>query len=122
VSPGSGLGGARIAGPPRMLEQIASREPGLVIAPRIHSLALRMVRGGTGDIEAAVAGANAHDWDLAAADVVVHEAGGALTSLDGNCLIYTRSEPVHGVLLATGRERHAALMDLLLRQADERAQ
>ena len=60
---------------------------------------------------------NSHDWDLAAADLLVHEAGGVLTALDGQPLIYNRPDPVHGALIAAGRERHAALVDLVRAQA-----
>jgi myo-inositol-1(or 4)-monophosphatase len=58
------------------------------------------------------AGANSHDWDLAAADLLVHEAGGALTTLAGRALTYNRSELVHGVLVAAGHARHAMLIEL----------
>ena len=61
----------------------------------------------------ALAQSHSHDWDLAAADLLVHEAGGALTSLTGATLTYNRPDPVHDVLVAAGRERHAALVDLL---------
>jgi myo-inositol-1(or 4)-monophosphatase len=53
-----------------------------------------------------------HDWDLAAADLLVHEAGGALTSLTGAALTCNRPDPVHDLLAAAGRERHAELVDL----------
>jgi hypothetical protein len=36
-------------------------------------------------------------------------------------LIYNRPDPVHGMLIAAGRERHAALVDLLRAQAGEPA-
>ena len=51
--------------------------------PRIHSLALRLARVAHGELDAAVAGGNGHDWDLAAADLLVHEAGGVMTNLAG---------------------------------------
>jgi myo-inositol-1(or 4)-monophosphatase len=79
--------------------------------PRIHSLALRFARVAHGALDAAMAGSNGHDWDLAAADLLIHEAGGLMTALDGRALIYNRPDPVHGVLLAAGCERHAALVD-----------
>ena len=57
--------------------------PAIVPMPRIHSLALRLARVAQGELDAALAGGNGHDWDLAAADLLVHEAGGAMTALDG---------------------------------------
>ena len=121
ASAGGSLDGARIGGPKRMLERIAQHGPGIVAMPRVHSLALRLARVAHGELDAAVAGGNGHDWDLAAADLLVHEAGGMMTALDGQTLIYNRPEPVHGVLIAAGRERHAALVDLVRAQTSEPA-
>ena len=121
VRPKAGLDGALTAGPKRLLEWIATNRPGLVAVPRIHSLALRMVRVAHGEIDAAIAGGNSHDWDLAAADLLVHEAGGMLTSLDGEPLTYNRPNPVHNVLVATGRERHSALLEIVRAQHNSSA-
>jgi myo-inositol-1(or 4)-monophosphatase len=121
VSAGSGLDGARTAGPKRALESIAVHHPGLVIVPRIHSLALRLVRVAQGELDGAIAGGNSHDWDLAAADLLVHEAGGMLTSLDGKPLTYNLPNPVHSVLVAAGRERHSALLEFVRAQHNSAA-
>jgi myo-inositol-1(or 4)-monophosphatase len=114
-----GLAGTRISGPKRVLERIAAHDTGIVVMPRVHSLALRLARVAHGELDAAMAGGNGHDWDLAAADLLVHEAGGVMTALDGGTLVYNRPDPVHGVLIAAGRERHAALVDLVRAQASE---
>jgi len=113
TSMGAGLDGARIAGPKRLQEWIAGRHSGIVAMPRVHSLALRLVRVAQAEIDGAIAGGSAHDWDLAAADLLVHEAGGLMTTLDGRALTYNRPELTHSVLVAAGRERHAALIDLM---------
>ncbi len=113
VSPGESLGGTRIAGPKNFLEKLPAFDPPVTIVPRIPSLALRLARVAQGIIDAAIAGGNSHDWDLAAADLLVHEAGGALTPLTGESLTYNRPEPRHGMLIAAGRDRHAALLKLL---------
>jgi myo-inositol-1(or 4)-monophosphatase len=113
VSSGGGLGAARIAGPKNFLEKLPAFDPPATIVPRIPSLALRLARVAQGAIDAAIAGGNSHDWDLAAADLLVHEAGGALTPLSGEPLTYNRPEPRHGMLIAAGRDRHAALLKLL---------
>src|SRR5262245_27152822 len=80
ASPGAHLAGLRVAGPARRLERLAAIGPGTEIVPKIHSLALRLAAVSTGTLDAALAGPNSRDWDLAAADLLVHEAGGALTS------------------------------------------
>ena len=114
-----GLAGTRIGGPKRILDRMAAQGTGIVPMPRVHSLALRLARVAHGELDAAMAGGNGHDWDLAAADLLVHEAGGVITALDGGMLIYNRPDPVHGVLIAAGRERHAALVELVRAQTSE---
>jgi myo-inositol-1(or 4)-monophosphatase len=119
ASAGSALDGARVAGPKRLLDWIAGRHPGLVAMPRVHSLALRLVRVAQAELDGAIVGGQAHDWDLAAADLLVHEAGAVMTMLDGKPLSYNRPEPTHGVLVAAGRGRHSALIDLMRAQANQ---
>jgi myo-inositol-1(or 4)-monophosphatase len=110
---GPGLDGARVAGPKRAAEGLTATNRHIVIVPKIHSLALRLARVAQGELDAAFASANSHDWDLAAADLLVHEAGGAMTTFAGRRLTYNRAEPAHGALIAAGPERHATLLDLL---------
>jgi myo-inositol-1(or 4)-monophosphatase len=114
---GADLHGLRIAGPQKFLERLSSIMPPFSKLPRGHSLALRLVRVAQGACDAAFAGANSHDWDLAAADLLVHEAGGALTPVAGGTIAYNRPVPRHGMLIAAGRDRHTALIGLL---GDER--
>jgi len=118
---GDSLDGARISGPKRMLDRLVRDRPAIVAMARVHSLALRMARTAHGELDAAIAGGNSHDWDLAAADLLVHEAGGLLTALDGRTLTYNRPDPVHGVLVAGGPNRHAALLEMMRAQASEPA-
>jgi myo-inositol-1(or 4)-monophosphatase len=113
ASTGAALAGARIAGPKRYIEAIAHLLPDATASPKIYSLALRLSRVAQGTLDAAFASGSSHDWDLAAADLLVHEAGGALTLLDGRALTYNRAVPVHGALVAAGGARHAKLLELL---------
>jgi myo-inositol-1(or 4)-monophosphatase len=117
AAPGATIKAARITGPKNLLERFAAVAPPFVIAPRVRSLALRLARVADATYDAALAGGNSHDWDLAAADLLVHEAGGALTSVTGGDVIYNRPVPRHGMLVAAGRDRHAALVKLF---GDER--
>jgi myo-inositol-1(or 4)-monophosphatase len=110
---GAGLAGARIAAPHRRLHQLAAIDENIVAEPKVHSLALRIARVAQGALDVAFAGGNSHDWDLAAADLLVHEAGGALTTLGGQAVIYNRPAPVHNALVAAGRIRHAALLEVI---------
>ena len=108
-----GIEGARIAGPPGYLRRLQEFAPRFAPQPKIHSLALRFARVAHGAIDAAFASGNSHDWDLAAADLLVHEAGGALTTFTGQTLAYNKPEPVHPPLVAAGTRRHAALTALV---------
>jgi myo-inositol-1(or 4)-monophosphatase len=112
---GKDIEGARVSGPKRMVERMAAITPSVVAMPRVPSLALRLTRVAQGTLDVAIAGGNSHDWDLAAADLLVHEAGGALTPFSGEPLCYNRPVPRHGMLVAAGRERHATLLELLKR-------
>jgi myo-inositol-1(or 4)-monophosphatase len=87
--------------------------PPFTAMPRVRSLALRIAQVAHGACDVAFAGGNSHDWDLAAADLLVHEAGGALTSITGATVTYNRPVPRHGMLVAAGRDRHAPLIELL---------
>jgi myo-inositol-1(or 4)-monophosphatase len=113
ASTGAELADMRIAGPKNFLERVAAVAPPFAIVPRVHSLALRLARVAQGTVDAAIAGGSSHDWDLAAADLLVHEAGGALTPFGGEPLTYNRAVPRHGMLVAAGRDRHAALIQIL---------
>jgi myo-inositol-1(or 4)-monophosphatase len=111
VTQGDALAGARVAGPERRLARLAGL--GIVAVPKVHSLALRIAWVADGRLDMALAGPNGQDWDLAAADLLVHEAGGMLTTLAGETLVYNRPTPTHGALLAAGRGRHHAFSELM---------
>jgi len=113
ASYGAAIAGARIAGPKLLIEHLIEAVPGIAVAPRVHSLALRLARVADGTLDAAIAGRNSRDWDLAAADLLVHEAGGALTTTGGIQPAYNCATTVHSVLVAAGRARHRALVALL---------
>jgi myo-inositol-1(or 4)-monophosphatase len=73
---------------------------------------LRIARVATGELDGAFAGPNSHDWDIAAADLLVHEAGGLLTTCQGTPVMYNRPQPIHPALVAAGRGHHARLIEV----------
>jgi myo-inositol-1(or 4)-monophosphatase len=113
VTDGATLAHVRIAGPKGFLDKLTAAAPAFTTMPRVRSLAQRFARVAQGAFDIAVAGGNSHDWDLAAADLLVHEAGGAMTRFGGGTVSYNRAVPRHGMLVAAGRERHAAFVDLI---------
>lgn len=110
AAPGRRLDPSRIVGPKPLVQRLGDAlEPG-PLHPRIGSLALKICRAAEGRLDAAFAGGHSHDWDLAAADLIVHEAGGTMTSLSGEAVVYNRPEVKHEPLVAAGRERHARIV------------
>lgn len=107
---GTTLDFARVAGPKPLIERLKPSLGDIQLHPRIGSLALRLCRVAHGGLDAAFAGGNSHDWDLAAADLIVQEADGRMSDLSGDPILYNRREVTHGVLVAAGRDRHASIV------------
>ena len=107
---GTDIDFARMAGPKPLVERLKASTGDISIHPRIGSLALRLCRVADGRLDAAFAGGQSRDWDLAAANLIVQEANGRMTALSGDPILYNRREVTHGVLVAAGRERHASIV------------
>ncbi|MGO4704752.1 3'(2'),5'-bisphosphate nucleotidase CysQ [Microvirga sp. 2MCAF38] len=103
----------RVAGPKPMADLYASRTGSAELLPKIPSLALRIVRVASGVIDVGLASPNSHDWDIAAADLILSEAGGRLTDLAGAVPTYNRSHPTHGELIAVGSWLHPSLIEAM---------
>ncbi len=83
------LNGARVGGP-RQLVSATSAAAGVAFEtePKIPSLAYRLARVANGSLDAALASANSHDWDVAGADILLEEAGAGLRDAEGRPLRY----------------------------------
>jgi myo-inositol-1(or 4)-monophosphatase len=99
VSHRNSLTGARIGGPKAMVESIA-RAAGVsfVTQPKIPSLAYRIALVASGALDLALASEESHDWDIAAADLILEEAGGRLVEAFDEPLRYNGAETRRGVL------------------------
>ncbi|TXM95244.1 hypothetical protein FV219_18205 [Methylobacterium sp. WL122] len=85
------------------LERGVSRdraEPAFDRIDRIPSLALRVARVAEGSVDVGLVSSDARDWDLAAADLILREAGGSVCDMAGVATVYNRPDPVHGELIA----------------------
>ena len=102
---------SRVAGPKPLVERLNRSSGEITLYPRIGSLALRLCRVAEGRLDAAFAGGQSRDWDLAAANLIVQEANGSMTTLSGDPILYNRREVTHGVLAAAGRDRHAGIVE-----------
>jgi myo-inositol-1(or 4)-monophosphatase len=99
------LAGARFAGGRRYARAAAvaaGTGPGKV--RYVPSLAWRIALVAMGEEDVAIARPGAMDWDLAAADLLVHEAGARLADLAGGRLRYNRTGTSHPALVATSPE------------------
>jgi myo-inositol-1(or 4)-monophosphatase len=73
---------------------------GMERAAHVPSLAYRLAMVADGRLAATLVRPNANDWDLAAADLILSRAGGAVVDIDGGHLSYNRGVTTHGVLVA----------------------
>ncbi|MEM8855127.1 MAG: 3'(2'),5'-bisphosphate nucleotidase CysQ [Pseudomonadota bacterium] len=88
ISTRNGLEGARVAAPRKLFARGDLAAAGAQKANYIPSLALRLAKLCTDELDAMVAKGGAHHWDVAAGDLIVEEAGGALTDLSGRRIMY----------------------------------
>ncbi len=105
IRPGGLADLAGAAGPKPFVEALRAHAPRLEARPRLASLALRLAFLAENRLDAAFAKTDAHDWDLAAADLIVQEAAGRVSGFDAAPLVYNRPEPVHPPLVAASVTR-----------------
>lgn len=94
------LSGARAAMPGPLYRDGGFRALGVLRARTVPSLALRLAKVAGGTPDAAITRAGAHHWDLAASDLMVHEAGGIVTTLAGTLPRYDAETTAHPPLVA----------------------
>lgn len=99
VSAREQLDGASLAVSQKLLRSISDIAPIKARSVFYASLAYRLARVADGRLDGAAIKPNAQDWDLAAVDLLVHEAGGLLADLDGNPPRYDRPETAHGAMV-----------------------
>lgn len=116
ASKGSVFDIARMAGPRFLIDRIRDSSSPQPTDFKIGSLALRISRVAEGALDVAFVGGNSRDWDIAAADLLMHEAGGKLSTISGRVLAYNRTEVSHETLIAAGAERHQRLVSYLSRR------
>jgi myo-inositol-1(or 4)-monophosphatase len=109
------LENCRMLGPKATFDHpIASIAPN-VPWPPMHvetrnSVAYRLALIACGAFDATVALSAKHDWDLAAGDLIVQEAGGIATTHTGGAFHYNGKVPVQPSVVAAGPALHAQLI------------
>ena len=98
-----------------MLEHPAWNTPPNRPWPPMHietrnSVAYRMALVASGAFDATLALSAKRDWDMAAADIIVREAGGVVTTHDGNIPRYNGTHAIQPSLIAAGLALHAEIL------------
>lgn len=112
VSAASDIGS--VTGSRKLNEMFESEYKGKIkVRNYIPSLALRIAMVASGEIDAAFARAGANDWDVAAADLILRQAGGNLIDADGNYLSYNRENVRVPSLVACAEHAQKQVMTLV---------
>ncbi|MBM6579000.1 3'(2'),5'-bisphosphate nucleotidase CysQ [Microvirga sp. BT689] len=96
----------RVAGPKPLVDRLERHISPIEHLPKVPSLALRLARVADGSIDVGLVSAHAQDWDIAAADLILREAGGVLTGLDGSIPVYNKPQPSHDEMIAVASQLH----------------
>jgi myo-inositol-1(or 4)-monophosphatase len=100
------------AGPKPIIQAMAAKLGSPVeITPRVPSLAYRLCMAALGAVDFAVAAENSHDWDIAAADLLLEEAGARLIDGSGEPLLYNARQVRRGALLAASAAAPPSLIE-----------
>lgn len=100
-----------VTGPRPMIDRVLASDPALLPGEPLRALAYRLASIAAGRMNAAFASKGSHDWDIAAADVILAETGGLILTPSGERPVYNAADPVHPALVAA----HPALMGQMLR-------
>ncbi|WP_395776537.1 3'(2'),5'-bisphosphate nucleotidase CysQ [Aquidulcibacter sp.] len=76
-----------------------------------NSIAYRMCLVAAGHYDGAIALSAKSDWDLAAAHVIVNEAGALATTHEGAAFVYNQLVPLQKSLVVAGKPLHPLLID-----------
>ena len=79
----------------------------------LSSIAYRIAMVAAGKYDAMVSLSVKRDWDLAAADLIIHQAGGLLTDASGKKLIYNLPAASQRSTIAAGPQLHGLLLSHL---------
>lgn len=110
---GGGLTGARVLGNASALKQLQAQAPVEAVPSGNIPLALRLALVAQGKLDAALSTTPKHDWDLAAGDLLVHEAGGIVTGLSGKVFTYNRTVTRQENYVASSARLQAKLLEHL---------
>ncbi|MEP3048554.1 MAG: 3'(2'),5'-bisphosphate nucleotidase CysQ [Roseibium sp.] len=100
VSGKAEISNATLTGPHSIITNRDVTAAGFQGTDVLRSLAYRLAVVAAGRVDVGAARGGPSDWDLAAADLLVQEAGGRMTNLAGQSLIYNQAKTRHPALIA----------------------
>ena len=112
VSGQTGFDGMRLLAEKRLLDPAHWDEPWpqSVHSETRASAAYRMALVAAGEFDAMLSLSRKSDWDVAAGDLIVREAGGRVTTREGDPLLYNREKIEHQSIICAGPALHARLI------------
>lgn len=111
VRPFKRLSGCEIMATGRAAKSLSGA--GVTPSPVSMPLLMRLAFVAAGKTDMAMSFGNKNDWDLAAGHLLVEEAGGRISILDGNDMVYNKPDPwQNGMIAATPELHHAVLRQL----------
>jgi myo-inositol-1(or 4)-monophosphatase len=111
VSAQGSLAGARLLASPRELR--AGHSPDAFADARVSnrgSIAYKLALAACGRYDGVISMTEKSDWDIAAAELIVSEAGGRATTAAGGCFRYNRISVRHPSVIAAGPALHRELI------------
>ena len=111
VSRPAGTARPRVVATRMALRQTGIAEPGFTpVHVFLKSLANRLANGAAGTVDGALATAGSADWDIAAAMLIIQEAGGRITAASGAPIRLNGETLRHPPLVAAGETLHATIL------------
>lgn len=77
----------------------------------VNSVAYRLALVAAGKYDGTLSLTPKHDWDLAAAELLVQEAGGCVSTHTGGALLYNSRSPLQESVIAAGPTLHRELLE-----------
>jgi myo-inositol-1(or 4)-monophosphatase len=108
----STLDGARLIASGGLFKKKIWKEPWPEVKTRwVNSVAYRLALVACGQADATISLSAKCEWDLAAAAIIVEEAGGVITDHHGEAHLYNRASPRFPSLVASGKALHPLLIE-----------
>lgn len=77
----------------------------------VNSMAMRVALVASGKFDAMVSFTHKSEWDIAAADIIIHEAGGLISDGFGNPLSYNKTTTELPHMVAAGADLHKTIIE-----------